>query len=82
MYWNKWMESLDDEDIYRHIRRDFEDDNRRGDGRRDGDNYHHMDKESQLRKLAKIYEKIEDYFESQGLDPRSYMEQNRRTGNR
>lgn len=80
-FWKKWGEYLDEEDVYRYIRRDMDDDDyRRGNGRRDGDNYNHMDKESQLRKLARIYEKIQDYFESQGIDPRTYMNEHNRRG--
>lgn len=80
-YFEKHGDRMDDWDVYELIKKSL----------RDGDVYeyggnrshhpHHYDSEYRLRELAKLYERICDFFEVQNLDIRSYLDDNYRKNN-
>lgn len=79
-FWQKRLDSMDEQDAYDYIRRtmlndDYEDSYRRGGrGGSSSGNSYHGDSQSKLKELAKVYDLISDFFEVQGLDPRSYLD--------
>lgn len=78
-FWTKWNDHMDEDDVYQYIRKDFDNDGYGRGGKRDYDDYH-SNPESKLRVLANVYEKIEDFFQSQGKDVRQYMGERSRRG--
>lgn len=85
-FFNKYAPSFDEDDALRYIKRHLDGYSRGGGGSSGGSgggssssnsSYHH-DGETILKELAQLIEMCEDFFAEKGLDPRSYMESNRR----
>lgn len=74
-FWNKWGTSLNGDDAYDYIKRDF---NGHRSGNPSGHEMHPISEEEKLYRLGATYEKIEDYFQSLGLDPKKYTEEHRK----
>lgn len=81
-FWNKWGTSLNGDDAYDYIKRDFNG-HRTSSSHGNGYENNPASEEEKLYRLGATYEKIEDYFQSLGLDPKKYSEEHRkRTYNR
>jgi len=77
-FFDKYGSSFGEDEALQMIKRYLEKDNfARGGG---GGSSYHSDPDTKLKELVKVYEMIEDFFESVGLDMRSYTEDSFRRG--
>lgn len=79
-FWQKRIDSMDEQDAYDYIKKSFRDADdehyARGgssSGGRGTSSSYHADPNSKLKELAEIYEKIQDFFQSIGVDYRNYL---------
>jgi hypothetical protein len=77
-FFKKHMSSFDEDDAINYILRQMNHYQREQGGSSGGQSNRHEDGENNYRKLAVVYEMIEDFFEAKGLDPRSFIESSRR----
>lgn len=73
-FFERYMDNLDDQDAIQYIKRRF-DNYARGDrsSSSGGGGSSHMGGENKMQELAIVYEMLTEFFESQGLDPRSFL---------
>ena len=70
------MDELDADDVIRYIKKQLEGGSQYRGGGSGGGNYHQSkSEEEELKQLAKVCEMIKEFFEIQGLDPRTYTSQ-------
>lgn len=92
-YWQRYADELDEQDIYNHIIRAFQDDDSyaRGSGssggtssssRRGSSNNYHSNPDEALKKLAEAHSKIQDFFLSLGYNIQDFQQPSSAESNR